>query len=76
MKGKTLAVFTNKEEAAVELTDTVPFLLQTELEKLGATVKTAPNFTENAIRDGKLVTGQNPTSATKTAQLVIEALSE
>lgn len=76
VKGKTLAVFTDNEEAAVKLTDIVPFLLQTELEKLGATVKTAPNFTENAIRDGRLVTGQNPASATKAAQLVIEALSE
>ena len=61
---------------SVKLTDTVPFLLQTELEKLGATVKTAPNFSENPIRDGRLVTGQNPASATKAAQLVIEALSE
>ncbi len=76
VKGKNLAVFTDKEEAAVKLTDTVPFLLQTELEKLGATVKTAPNFTENAIRDGRVVTGQNPASATKAAELVVEALSE
>lgn len=75
VKDKTLAVFTNAEEEAVELTKTVPFLLQTELEKNGAKVKTAPNFSENTMRDGRLVTGQNPASAKKTAELIVEALS-
>ncbi len=74
--GRKVAPFTNAEEDAVGLTSTVPFLLQTELEKAGATVMPAADFQENAIRDGRLVTGQNPASARKTAELVIEALEK
>lgn len=74
LTGKTTAVFTNAEEEAVGLSDTVPFLLQTAFEKAGATVVTAKDFSENAVRDGRLVTGQNPASAKKTAELLIEAI--
>lgn len=73
--GRKLAVFTNAEEEAVKLTEVVPFLLETDLTKAGATIVPAPNFTENAIRDGRLVTGQNPASAKKAATLLLEALS-
>lgn len=72
--GKKTAVFTNSEEKAVELTETVPFLLQTAFEKAGATVEVAKDFSENAVRDGRLVTGQNPASAKKAAELLLEAL--
>lgn len=74
--GKKTAVFTNSEEKAVELTETVPFLLQTAFEKAGATVETAKDFSENAVRDGRLVTGQNPASAKKAAELLLEALDK
>ena len=73
---KKVAVFTNAEEEAVGLTEEVPFLLQTAFEDMEAEVVTAPNFTENAVRDGRVVTGQNPASAKKAAELVIEALDE
>lgn len=76
LKGKQTAVFTNAEEEAVGLTKTVPFLLQTAFEKAGATVVVADNFTENAVRDGRLVTGQNPASAKKSAELLIEAMKD
>ena len=71
---KKTAVFTNAEEEAVGLTKTVPFLLETAFEKAGAKVHLAENFTENAVRDGKLVTGQNPASAEKAGELLIEAI--
>ncbi|MFK7852134.1 MAG: type 1 glutamine amidotransferase domain-containing protein [Akkermansiaceae bacterium] len=74
LNGKNTAVFTNAEEEAVGLTKEVPFLLETAFEKAGATVKVAENFTENAVRDGRLITGQNPASAEKTAELLVEAL--
>lgn len=73
--GRKVAVFTNSEEDAVELTGVVPFLLETKFTQAGATVIPAPNFQENAIRDGRLVTGQNPASAKKAAALLVEALS-
>lgn len=75
LANKKTAVFTNSEEKAVNLTEVVPFLLQTAFEKAGAKVETAADFTENAIRDGRLVTGQNPASAKKSAELLVEVLA-
>lgn len=74
--GKKVAVFTNAEEKAVKLDKVVPLLLQSELEKAGARVVLADNWSENAVRDGRLVTGQNPASATKSAKLFVEALKD
>ena len=76
VSGKKVAVFTDAEEKAVKLEKVVPFLLQSELEKAGAKVVVADNWAENAVRDGRLVTGQNPASATKSAKLFVEALQE
>lgn len=74
--GKRVAAFTDSEEHAVGLQDHVPFLLETKLRELGALHESAPDFQPFAIRDGRLVTGQNPASAAKTAGLVLEAISE
>lgn len=75
VKGKQIAAFTDKEESSVEMDEAVPFLLEDELRKHGADVKVAGNFEENAIRDGRLVTGQNPQSTKKAARLLVETLS-
>lgn len=74
VKGKKVAVFTNEEEEAVGLTKVVPYLLQDSFEGMGAEVMAAEKFTENAVRDGRLVTGQNPASARKAGELFVEAL--
>jgi len=74
--GKKVAVFTNAEEKAVELEEVVPFMLQDAFEAMDAEVVTADNFSENAVRDGRLITGQNPASAKKAARLFVDALSE
>lgn len=76
VKGKTLAAFTDAEEEAVGLTDAVPFLLETKLQELGATVETVPNFEPFSVVDGLIVTGQNPASAKPVAQDVIRLLEE
>lgn len=75
VKGRNVAAFTNAEEEAVKLTAVVPFLLEDALAAAGARIVPADNFRENAVRDGRLVTGQNPASATLSARLLIEALS-
>lgn len=74
VEGKRVSAFTNEEEAAVGLTDVVPFLLQTRLEERGAKHSGAPNFAAHVVRDGRLVTGQNPASAAGVAEAVLEAL--
>ena len=72
--GKHVAAFTNAEEAAVGLAGVVPFLLQTRLEQLGAAHTAAPDFQAHVVADHRLVTGQNPASATGVAQAVLTEL--
>jgi putative intracellular protease/amidase len=68
--------FTDAEEEAVGLTEIVPFLLETELRKRGAKFEGTENFQAHAVRDGHLVTGQNPRSAKRVAELMLEALAD
>lgn len=72
--GKRVAGFTNDEEEAVGLTDAVPFLLADRLTEAGAVHVPGPNFTEQVVTDGRLVTGQNPQSARATAEAVVRVL--
>ncbi|MGV9762679.1 type 1 glutamine amidotransferase domain-containing protein [Micromonospora tulbaghiae] len=73
--GKRVAGFTNSEEAAVGLTDEVPFLLADKLTEAGAQHVPAPDFTEHVVVDGRLVTGQNPQSARAVADAVVKLLA-
>jgi putative intracellular protease/amidase len=73
--GKNVAAFTNAEEAAVGLTEVVPFLLADALTARGAIHHPAANFTPQTVTDGRLVTGQNPQSATSTAEAVVAVLT-
>jgi putative intracellular protease/amidase len=73
--GRKVATFTDDEERAVELDKEMPFLLESRLQELGAKIDKKPNFTAHAVRDGTLITGQNPPSSEAVAKLVIEALS-
>jgi putative intracellular protease/amidase len=72
--GKQVSSFTNEEEAAVGLTEVVPFLLESKLAERGAKITKAPNFTAHAVADARVVTGQNPASAARVAELVVEEL--
>lgn len=73
--GKKLTSFTNAEEEAAGLTEVVPFLLADELSARGASHMPADDFTENVVVDGRLVTGQNPQSATEVARQVVSVLA-
>jgi putative intracellular protease/amidase len=74
--GLKFSAFTDAEEEAAGLVSSMPFLLQTRLTELGGLFQGAPNFTEKAVRDGRLVTGQNPMSSEAVAALLVEALAE
>jgi putative intracellular protease/amidase len=73
--GRRMTAFSNAEEEAVGLTGAVPFLLQTRLESLGARMEVGPDFRPFAIADGRLVTGQNPASSAKAADLTLMAIA-
>jgi putative intracellular protease/amidase len=74
VKGKTLAAFTDREEESQQLTDVVPFLLESKLRQRGANVVTAPNFQANVQISERLVTGQNPASSNGMAEAIVHLL--
>jgi len=71
VKGKQIVCFTDKEEEMVGLTSQVPFLLESKMKDLGATVLTGDPWTDQAVRDGNIVTGQNPQSSVSCAKLCL-----
>jgi putative intracellular protease/amidase len=75
VKGKRVAGFSNEEEDGVGLTGIVPFALETRLKALGGLYERGPKWAPFAVRDGQLITGQNPASSSAVAKLVIEALA-
>lgn len=74
VKGRKVTGFTNSEEAAVELTDVVPFLVEDEFKKLGATYEKGGDWAPFVVVDGKLVTGQNPASSEDAAKALLDQL--
>ena len=74
--GKNLTAFTNGEEADVQATNIVPFLLETELKNHGAIHHAAANWSNHVVEDGRLVTGQNPASAAGVGEAVVKLLKE
>lgn len=72
--GKRACGFTNQEEAAVGLDGIVPFALETVLRQRGAKFESGPMWSTFAVRDGKLVTGQNPASSAEVARETLKAL--
>ena len=75
VKGKRVTGFTNEEEEEVHLTNVVPFLVEDELKRLGATFEKRPNWQPFSIVDGRLITGQNPASSTSAAQSLLKKIS-
>ena len=74
VKGKKVTGFTNTEEAAVQLTDVVPFLVEDMLVKNGGLFSKGADFQPYVVTDGKLITGQNPASSAPAALAVLEQL--
>lgn len=72
--GKRVAGFSNEEEQGVGLEKVVPFLLQSKLESLGGRYEHGPKWQAFAVRDGRLVTGQNPASSERVAVELLLAL--
>ncbi|CCJ06494.1 type 1 glutamine amidotransferase domain-containing protein [Methylocystis sp. SC2] len=73
--GKTVTGFTNGEEEAVGLTHVVPFLVEDELQAKGGRFSKAADWAPHVVRDGQLITGQNPASSDPAARKLVEALS-
>ncbi|KAG1182239.1 type 1 glutamine amidotransferase domain-containing protein [Achromobacter marplatensis] len=74
VQGRQVTGFSNAEEAAVQLTDVVPFLVEDELTRLGGLYSSGPDWQPHVVSDGLLVTGQNPASSVGVAQALLERL--
>ncbi|WP_444935675.1 type 1 glutamine amidotransferase domain-containing protein [Microbulbifer sp. JMSA004] len=71
VSGKSVTGFANSEEAAVELVDVVPFLVEDMLKGNGGNYSKSGDWAPYVVVDGKLVTGQNPASSEETAQTLM-----
>lgn len=73
--GKKVTGFSNSEEAAVALTEVVPFLVEDMLKDNGGIFVAGDDWTPNVLQDGLLITGQNPASSEGAAEKLIAALN-
>ncbi|MEU5764387.1 type 1 glutamine amidotransferase domain-containing protein [Streptomyces asoensis] len=76
VSGKKVTGFTNSEEDGVQLTDIVPFLVEDELTKLGGLYSKTGDWQPYVLRDGLLITGQNPASSAPAADALIELVNK
>jgi len=76
VEGKNVTGFTNGEEEEVGLTKVVPFLVEDELMRLGATFSKVKDWGVHTIADGQLITGQNPASSGPAARVLVETLNQ
>jgi putative intracellular protease/amidase len=76
VEGKTVTGFTDGEEEEMGLTKVVPFLVEDELMKLGATFSKVKNWGVHTIIDGLLITGQNPASSGPAAKVLTQKLND
>lgn len=72
--GKQVTGFTNSEEAAVGLTDVVPFLVEDMLTSHGALYSKGADWQPYVVEDGLLMTGQNPASSALAAHRLVDYL--
>lgn len=76
VKGKKVTGFTNSEEEAVQLTEVVPFLVEDMLKRNGGKYSKADDWEVHVVKDGNLITGQNPASSEKVSEELYSALKK
>ena len=72
-----VTAFTNTEEDLMQLSQHMPFMLETELQKNGAKFEQADPWKEKIIvagKGGRLITGQNPASAAGMGKAILRAI--
>ena len=72
--GRRLTVFTNEEELGGGTGENTPWLVEDALKDKGAVIANGAAWTSLVVRDGNLITGQNPQSSEDVAKEVIKAL--
>ena len=75
VRGKNVTGFTNSEEQAAGLTEIVPFLVEDLLKNNGGNYAKVADWQPYVLKDGLLITGQNPASSEPAAKELLEQLS-
>ena len=76
VSGLNVTGFSNSEEEAVGLTDIVPFLLEDVLKQNGGHYSRGDDWAIHVVEDGLLITGQNPASSEKAAEMLLAKLPQ
>lgn len=76
IQGRALTAFTAEEEIFRKYDSIVPFELEASLKAVGAQFEEAPIFESKVVVDGRLISGQNPASATALGEALVNALKE
>ena len=71
VSGLRVTGFTNSEEEAVGLTEVVPFLVEDMLKSNEGVYEKGEDWASFVLRDGNLVTGQNPASSAEAAREIL-----
>jgi len=73
--GKKVTGFADTEEAAVGLTEVVPFLVEDMLKGNGGIYSKGDDWASYVVTDGLLITGQNPGSSAQAAKVLLDQVS-
>jgi putative intracellular protease/amidase len=76
VNGKKVTGFSNTEEQAVQLDEIVPFLLENELKSKGGIYSKKEDWQSYVVKDGLLITGQNPASSAEVAKELLKILKK
>jgi putative intracellular protease/amidase len=74
--GRRLTAFRNEEELSGGTGPNTPWFVEDALKEKGAIVENAAAWSSNVVRNGNLITGQNPQSSEDVAREVINALTK
>lgn len=72
--GRRMTAFSDAEEKELGLFDILPFPLEGALRVMRAKVEVGPKGKPHVVRDGNLITGQNPASSEGVAKEMVKAL--
>ncbi len=67
--------FSDAEERAAGLTDSVPFLVEEMLKEAGGNYSKAAEWQAHVVTSDNLITGQNPASSAGAAKAVLHQLN-
>lgn len=72
IEGKRINSFTDSEEREVKKDFLVPFLLEAKIRDRGGVFEGGSNWSDQVVVDGRLLTGQNPQSASRLGKSIVK----